>query len=318
MTFENLLEEYKVLINNDLKVSYLNGPTSLVETFDYVINSNGKRIRPLLLLLTSKIFNVDIKKALPAAISIELLHNFTLVHDDVMDNDKIRRGVATVHQKWDLGTAILSGDMILSVSLNNLIKHYPKQHHIINIFTNGLLKVCEGQALDKEFESEDSITIEDYLNMIDFKTGCLLGMCTEIGAIIANVDNSISSRLREYGILLGRAFQIQDDYLEIFSNSNDMGKSLKSDILLNKKTFLIILARQTVPDKIDKAILLSQEDFDLGIRMIREIIEEYGIKEYAKQKISNIFIQANFLLDDIDYDTSEIKLFSEYLSNRKR
>ena len=318
MNIENLIQDYKHLINRDLKSIYINGPNSLVKTFDYVINSNGKRIRPLLVLLSTKICKGDINVALPAAASLELLHNFTLVHDDVMDNDQLRRGIKTVHEKWDLGTAILSGDLILSIALKNLINSYPDNHSIIKIFTDGLVAVCEGQALDKEFEGEKIVKVDDYLNMIDLKTGYLIGMCTEIGAKLSNADSITCSKLKEYGLLLGRGFQIQDDYLEIFSDTKVMGKSLQSDILLNKKTFLMILAKQKSPQEVKEAILLSKENFDLGINDIRKIIIEEGIKEYTKNMIVEIFSKANLLLEEIKYQSNEIRFFTDYLLNRKK
>jgi len=318
LIINNLVEEYKKKINNNLSLIYMEGPDSLKETFNYVLNSNGKRIRPILTLLTANACNGDFKKCLPAAVSLELLHNFTLVHDDIMDNDKLRRGLETVHEKWDLGTAVLSGDLILSVALNNLSKNYSNDSNIINIFTQGLIAVCEGQALDKEYETKTSINIDKYLKMIDLKTGYLLGMCTEIGASLSSANINVSNKLKEYGLLIGRAFQIQDDYLEIFSNSNKMGKSLESDILLNKKTFLMILANEKSPNLVKEVLNLCKEDFLLGLNELREILYNEGIKDYTEKKIDQIFNQANGILEEIPYDMSNIKLFTDHLSKRKK
>jgi len=313
-----LVEDYKQKINNNLSLMYQEGPDSLKETFDYVLNSKGKRIRPILTLLTADACNGDLEKCLPAALSLELLHNFTLVHDDIMDNDILRRGIETVHEKWDLGTAVLSGDLILSVALKNLSNNYNNNFDVMNIFTKGLLAVCEGQALDKEYENTDTIDIDEYLKMIDLKTGCLLGMCTEIGAKISNADLNTSQKLKEYGLLIGRGFQIQDDYLEIFSNSNQMGKSLESDILLNKKTFLMILAKEQAPNLVNDAINVCKEDFVLGIKELRKTFINVGIKDYTEKQIDKIFYKANSLLLEIMYNMNNLKLFTDYLSKRKK
>ena len=318
MNFDNLINDYENLINKKLKTVYKNGPKSLVEVFNYVINSDGKRVRPILTLLTNHVCKGNIENALPAALSIEMFHDFTLVHDDIMDDDKVRRGLKTVHEKWDLGTGVLTGDLILSVSLNNLIENYQNNSNVVKIFTKGLLAVCEGQALDKEFESKQKISITEYMKMIDLKTGYLLGMCTEIGAVTAEVNNYDARKLREYGILLGRGFQIQDDYLEIFSDSKKMGKSLQSDIMLNKKTFLMILANLKCPKLIQDAIELSKKDFNKGIDVVRKLLVEKGVKKETECKINEIFSEANKILNDLNFDTSFLHSYSMHILNRRR
>ena len=318
LNFENLIENYKSKINTRLSKMYDSGPKSLKNTFDYVVNSNGKRIRPVLTLLTNKACNGNVEDCLAAANSIELLHNFTLVHDDIMDDDRLRRGLETVHKKWDLGTGVLSGDLILSVALDNLTNNYIDKPDVIQVFIKGLVAVCEGQALDKEFETVETVDIKDYLNMIDLKTGYLLGMCADIGSRIANVDIDLSLKLKKYGMLIGRGFQIQDDYLELFSSSNNMGKSLKSDILLDKKTFLMILAKKESPKLIKEALDTSKENFNLSINKIRNIIVNDGIKDYTERTIDRIFKEANSILKEIKFDMSQIKLFTDYISKRKK
>ncbi len=318
MNFDLLINDYENLINEELKTIYNKGPESLVNAFNYVINSKGKRVRPILTLLANRACNGNIEKALPAALSIEMFHDFTLVHDDIMDDDKVRRGLKTVHEKWDLGIGVLTGDLILSVSLNNLFDNYRDNFKVVQIFTKGLIAVCEGQALDKEFESKKEISINEYIKMIDLKTGYLLGMCTEIGAITADVNSHNSEQLREYGILLGRGFQIQDDYLEIFSDSEKMGKSLESDIILNKKTYLMILANEKCPELMQEAINLTQNNFNKGISKVREILIDNGIKKEAEKIINKIFFEANKILNELDLDTDHLQSYSNYILNRKR
>ncbi len=318
MNFDNLINDYESLINKELKTIYNIGSKSLVEAFNYVINSNGKRVRPILTLLTNRVCNGNIQDALSAALSVEMFHDFTLVHDDIMDDDKIRRGLMTVHEKWDLGTAVLTGDLILSVAMNNLIDNYQNNPKVVQIFTKCLLAVCEGQALDKEYESKQNISINEYIKMIDLKTGFLLGMCTEIGAITANANNDDTNQLRKYGILLGRGFQIQDDYLEIFSDSEKMGKSLQSDIILNKKTFLMILANAKCPKSIQNAIELSKKDFNKCVDEVRQILVDEGIKKETEKKINEIFSEANKILDDLNLDTDHLHSYSMHILKRRR
>ena len=228
--YTKLLEK----INKDLLSIYTNGPKSLIKTYKYTFLGKGKRIRPLLTILTSKSINEDYKKSYNAALAIEILHNFTLVHDDIMDNDSIRHGKKTMHEKWDISTAILSGDAMLAICLN-LLSDSNYDYKIIKSFNKGLLTVCEGQALDKEFESKKDITENEYLNMIEKKTAHLIAMSIEIGALAYDLKKKDVKKLFNFGISIGKAFQIQDDYLEIMSNSKIMKKSLSSDILLGKK-----------------------------------------------------------------------------------
>ena len=234
----DIVLEYTNKIEKELIGIYDTGPKLLVEPINHVFSGKGKRIRPLLTLFTSKTLGYDVDKALDAAISIEILHNFTLVHDDIMDKDKLRHGKKTVNVKWDNDIALLAGDAMLALALRKL-NTYSKNHLLFPTFINGLLAVCEGQALDKEFETKSNIDISEYLNMIDLKTGYLIGLSAELGSIITGVDEEETILLKNFGRKIGRAFQIQDDTLEIFSNTKTMGKSLKSDLLLGKKTFLI-------------------------------------------------------------------------------
>lgn len=316
MTTEQKIQKYQNLINDELDGFYKTGPISLTETIQYVIDGGGKRVRPLLTLLAAEASGGKPEDAVSAAISIELLHNFTLVHDDIMDHDNLRRGKKTVHHKWGVSTAILTGDAMLSIALKHLHDNYNVNCDISGIFIEGLLAVCEGQALDKEFEAFEVVSVEEYLEMIDLKTGYLLGMSAEIGAKTAGTDIHTSKKLMNYGRLIGRAFQIQDDLMEIFSNSSKMGKSLESDIILGKKTYLIVLAQEKYKDEIESAISITEKNFQDGLTKIREILVKTGIKEKTQNKISETINEANKILNSLNIQIDDLLFFSNLISER--
>ncbi len=311
------IPNYQSIINERLKQIYDDGPISMVQPINYVLANSGKRLRPILTLLSAMACGSDYKIALPSAIAMEILHNFTLVHDDIMDDDNLRHGHPTVHKKWDVGTAILTGDAMVALAFKELSMTESKARiHQIEVFIEGLLAVCEGQALDKEFESKMNVSLNEYIRMIDLKTGHLLGLSAELGGLSANQCNECAIRLRNYGRLIGRAFQIQDDLLELFSDSDNMGKSLKSDIILGKKTYLMIQAREQNPNEINEAVKTAKIDFQKGIKQIRNILIESKIKEKTEFDIKQIIEEANVLLDDNSIDKSIMSYFSNLILKR--
>ena len=313
---QNIIDQYIEKIENELINIYNSGPTLLVEPIKHVFSGKGKRIRPLLTLFTSKTLGKDINDAMDAAISIEVLHNFTLVHDDIMDKDQLRHGKETVNIKWDNDIALLSGDAMLALALKKL-NAYSTNHLLFPTFINGLLSVCEGQALDKEFESKDNVEISEYLNMIDLKTGYLIGLSAELGAIISGASSDETNLLREFGRKIGRSFQIQDDVLEIFSDSKTMGKSLKSDLLLGKKTFLMVKAENYNPGFIQESKDKISDNYDLGITHIREVLIKSHIYEEALAMINTNLDDANRILNDLNYDSKYLEYFCRLIGNRK-
>ena len=313
---QDIVREYTNKIELELINIYDSGPTLLVNPIRHVFSGKGKRIRPLLTLFTSKTLGCDIEKALDAAIAIEVLHNFTLVHDDIMDKDKLRHGKETVNIKWDSDIALLAGDAMLALALKKL-NTYSKNHLLFPTFINGLLSVCEGQALDKEFEGRDNIDISEYLNMIDLKTGCLIGLSAELGSIITESNKEETDLLRNFGRKIGRSFQIQDDVLEIFSDAKTMGKSLKSDLLLGKKTFLMVRAENYNPGFVKEAKNMIGDDYDSGIANIRKILIENHIYEEANAMIKSNLDDANQILDDLKYDAKYLKYFCKLIGDRK-
>jgi len=316
LNIAELISEYRTEINNGLAGIYPQGPVSLINPVAYVLNAGGKRLRPLLTIFSAEACGGTKSGVFSAALAVEVLHNFTLVHDDIMDQDSIRHGQETVHNKWDDGVAILTGDAMLSLALRLLNETSVRSHLQMKIFIDGLLAVCEGQALDKEFETQSSVSLDDYIKMIDLKTGHLIGLAAELGVVSTGMDSEICEKVRDYGRLIGRAFQIQDDYLEIFSNSFNMGKSLESDIVLGKKTFLMIQALEKDPDSINLFLEVARNNFDIGITNIRSYLDNEGIKKRAQEEIINIVKLADEKLNNLPIDKEKLLYFSQTIKKR--
>lgn len=287
----------------------------LIEPIHYILGSSGKKIRPFLLLLTSKMCKADMNEALKAAAAIELFHIFSLVHDDIMDKDEFRRGKQTIHKKWDESVAILAGDGLLAIS--NMIMtdvNCENFQDLMKIYSKTFFDVCEGQAFDKEFEKLETVTIDEYLHMIGLKTSALLGASCHIGALIANKSKEDWKRFYDFGYNLGLAFQIQDDILDLFADQNILGKDVASDIFMDKKSILTLLAKQ---NNIDYSIY-TQEKNTKNIDQIKALFEEKKILEKAiilKDQYSDL--ADNFLssLEDSE-EKSMLSEMVEKLNNR--
>ncbi len=216
-------------------------PKNLYEPINYILQLGGKRLRPVLTLMTAEIFGGTVKNALDAALSIEVFHNFSLVHDDIMDDAPLRRGNATVHEKWDINTGILSGDAMLILAYQLFENYEPKVFQALaKLFSKTALEVCEGQQYDIDFETRTDVTIEDYLKMIAYKTAVLVGAAMKMGAIVAEASEENQNAIYDFGRYLGIAFQLQDDYLDAFGNPETFGKQVGGDILEHKKTYLYL------------------------------------------------------------------------------
>ena len=235
---------YADLIDKELsELTFSNSPKSLYDPIDYILKIGGKRIRPYLVLLAAESFGGDYQKALGAALSVECFHNFTLMHDDIMDSANLRRGNETVHLKWDTNQSILSGDALLIYSYNLLQVYEPTIYKKLNnVLNNVALQVCEGQQLDLDFEHKSDVSFEDYINMIKLKTAVLVGAALKMGAIISEANDKDLINIYKFGVNLGIAFQLQDDYLDTFGNEELVGKSIGGDIIENKKTALFHLS----------------------------------------------------------------------------
>jgi len=240
------IEKYQKGFNDYVETFILpNQPEGLYDPISYMLSLGGKRLRPVLTLMVTDIFNENYKKALDAAMAVEVFHNFTLVHDDIMDAAPLRRGKQTVHEKWDLNTGILSGDAMLILAYQ-LFENYEgiMFKSLISLFSKTAIEVCEGQQYDIEFESRTNVTIPEYLKMIEYKTAVLVGASMKMGAIVARVPPKDQDSMYEFGKYLGIAFQLQDDYLDAFGDSETFGKQIGGDIVENKKTYLFLKAME--------------------------------------------------------------------------
>jgi geranylgeranyl diphosphate synthase type II len=269
-----------------------NTPTELYEPNNYFLQIGGKRLRPALLLLCTEIFGGDYKNALDAALATEYFHNFTLIHDDIMDNAPLRRGLETIHEKYNQTTAILSGDVLLIYAYKCLSKIEEKYFKsIFDIFTQTAIEVCEGQQYDVNFEQQSNVSHSNYIEMIKLKTAVLLAASMQIGAIIGGANTTDAKAIYNYGLNLGIAFQIQDDILDCYGKTAEVGKQLGGDIIQNKKTILLIEALRCA--KVENNTLLEKILFNNNneqkIEKVLQIFEQYNIYNYAI-KIRNIYI----------------------------
>ena len=227
------------------KKDWVREPKNLYEPIDYILQLSGKRIRPILTLMSADILSGGFKKALPAALAVEVFHNFTLVHDDIMDDAPLRRGKQTVHEKWNLNTGVLSGDAMLILAYQ-YFENYEADtfQELAKLFSKTALEVCDGQQLDIDFETRNDVTITEYINMIRLKTSVLVAAALKMGAIVAKAPDKDANLLYEYGLNLGLAFQLQDDYLDTFGDPETFGKQVGGDIIENKKTYLFLKAME--------------------------------------------------------------------------
>ena len=305
-TIEELQE---IAISIIEKESFLASPNNLYEPIDYAMHQGGKRIRPLLALMASDLFSGDIEKAKPAAIAIEVLHNFTLLHDDIMDKSPLRRGMPTVYNKYDTNTAILSGDTMFAKAFTYLLKAEGNQiHDLVETFTNASIEVCEGQAMDMCFEERDDVRIEEYIEMIRLKTGVLLASALKLGAITALANKKDMDYLYDFGLNIGIAFQLQDDILDCWSNLEDFGKVTGTDIADNKKTFLYLKSLE-IADKEQKKVLLkyfSSTIFDKEEKemAVKKIYENLNLKTIAKELMQEYNNKAMESLEKIGVDNA--------------
>jgi len=296
------LEQY---IENQFNSKF---PLNLYEPIKYIMNIGGKRIRPILLLLSYKLYRSDYHKAIPSAFAIELFHNFSLVHDDIMDKAPIRRGYPTVHVKYNENSAILSGDVMLIYVYEYLLKNIENQYdNIFSTFNRTAIEVCEGQQMDIDFEIKDNVSIVDYIHMIELKTAVLIGAALKIGGILGGADDNDSKYLYNFGVNLGIAFQIQDDILDTFGDSTKFGKKIGGDIINNKKTLLYLLALQNSnSDQIDalkNAYLEKNETFK--IKKVTHIFDELDIKTVASEYQKKYYKTAFENLEKISVESSK-------------
>ena len=322
---KNSALKFHEIINRRIKTIELKSkPKKLYEPIKYILELKSKRVRPILTLMSYSLFNKNIEEAVKPAIAIEFFHNFTLIHDDIMDGAEIRRGEKTIHNKWNNNTGILSGDLLMifaykmleNVSDNNMSL-------ILKKFNSISIKVCEGQQFDMDYEKQESVSEEDYLEMIKLKTAVLFGFSLELGGIIGGCDNNISNQLYKIGENMGIGFQLRDDYLDVFGNKN-FGKKIGGDILNNKKTYLMIKLKEKA-NKVDLEKLnfwfKNKNEPNKKISEITKLMIRYKIDKIAEDKIKSYFedgIKTLKNLKDNDLNPDVLINYFDYMMNRKK
>ena len=294
------------LVNNYLdNIPYTRKPETLYEPIRYVLSLGGKRIRPVLMLMSYNLYKDDADTILPTACGLETYHNYTLLHDDLMDNADMRRGHATVHKKWDANTAILSGDSMLVLSYQRIAQCAPQYlPQILDLFTTTALETGEGQQYDIEFETRDDVCEAEYIEMIRLKTSVLLACAMKMGAIQAGASAADQDALYRYGESLGLAFQLQDDYLDVYGDPSVFGKNIGGDITSNKKTFMLInaLLRAEGQDKAELEAWIARKDFDRQEKVdaVTHLYTKLGIDRLARERIEYYTREALSCLDAVD------------------
>lgn len=315
------------LVNNYLdNIPYTRKPESLYEPIRYVLSLGGKRIRPVLMLMSYNLYKDDADTILPTACGLETYHNYTLLHDDLMDNADMRRGHATVHKKWDANTAILSGDSMLVLSYQRIAQCAPQYlPQILDLFTTTALEIGEGQQYDMEFETRDDVCEAEYIEMIRLKTSVLLACAMKMGAIQAGASPADQDALYRYGESLGLAFQLQDDYLDVYGDPSVFGKNIGGDITSNKKTFMLInaLLRAEGQDKAELEAWIARKDFDRQekVEAVTRLYTKLGIDRLARERIEYYTREALSCLDAVntpDERKAELREYTMMMMRREK
>ena len=320
----NIIKNYQEIINSKIEKIRIQGtPNELYDPINYILNLKSKRVRPILSLLSYSLFKEDIDKIIEPSIALEFFHNFTLIHDDIMDNADIRRGEDTIHKKWNNNIGILSGDLLMIFAYKMLENVEEKTFKkTFQRYNNIAVKVCEGQQYDMNFEVENEISEDDYLKMITLKTAVLIGFSLELGGLIANKEKLITDQLYIAGENFGISFQLMDDYLDVFG-STEFGKKIGGDISSNKKTYLIIklLEKANSTDKESVLKLMNDNSEDENkIKFITDMMLKYQIDKIAKQKMDIYFDEGMKILSSISSKKNkilELKNYFEKMRERK-
>jgi geranylgeranyl diphosphate synthase, type II len=299
-------------------------PSELYEPIDYILTLGGKRLRPLLVLMAYNLYRDDVHHILTPALAVEVFHNFTLMHDDIMDEAPLRRSKATVHEKWGRNTAILSGDVMMVQAYEMLMKADDEYlREVLKRFNRTAAEVCEGQMLDMNFETLPSVDEVEYIDMIRLKTAVLLGFSLELGARLAGAPVNSCEKLYEFGVNIGIAFQLKDDLLDVYADQADFGKQVGGDIIANKKTFLMIMAQRLARGEQAKALKgwLSQKDFvkEEKVQGVTAIYNALGIRSLTEEKINSFFQEGLLSLKAVDAPLqrkTQLRKFAEALMLR--
>ncbi len=300
-------------------------PTSLYDPIKYVLSIGGKRIRPVLLLLTYNMYRDDIERVMPTAVGLETYHNYTLLHDDLMDKADMRRGMPTVHRKWDDNTAILSGDSMLVVAFQR-VAQCPAENlqDILSLFTMTALEIGEGQQYDMDFENRMDVTEDEYIEMIRLKTSVLLACAVKMGAIMAGASDEDAKNLYDFGEKLGLAFQLQDDLLDVYGDPKVFGKAIGGDITSNKKTYMLInailRANNEQREELIKWITTDNFDKEEKIKAVTKLYNKIGIRQLCEKKINDYFAEALTYLEKVNVPEEKktaLQRFTDQMMHRE-
>ncbi|MGG7665994.1 polyprenyl synthetase family protein [Dyadobacter sp. BHUBP1] len=311
----SLLEKLQIEFDRH---SYGDAPEELYEPITYIMSLGGKRFRPLLTLLAASIFDTDIEKALKPAMAVEVFHNFTLMHDDIMDRAPLRRGMPTVHEKWNANTAILSGDVMLIRAYDLLLDVAPnKLRAVLSRFNQTAAEVCEGQQLDMNFETRWDVTEEEYIGMIRLKTSVLLGFALELGGMIAGADEETTRLLYSAGENMGIGFQLKDDLLDVYGDPAKFGKQVGGDIIANKKTFLLIEALSksggSLKTELDRWINLDTFDNAEKVAAVTSIYDALDIRAFTERKINEYFSRGMASLQQLRTESVQKEVLLQFV-----
>lgn len=319
-------EKYLSALNHELETfDFGSHPSELYDPIRYILALGGKRLRPMLALMAYSLQRDDWQSIVRPAAAIEVFHNFTLMHDDIMDKAPIRRGKATVHEKWNTNIAILSGDAMLVRAYDMLLEMAPKHlAKVLRLFNKCAVEVCEGQQIDMNFEGLDLVTVDEYLEMIRLKTAVLLGFSLEMGGILAGMEDHDTSLLYDFGVNMGVGFQLKDDLLDVYGDQKKFGKQVGGDIISNKKTYLLITALQLAKgqekQRLDKWLSITDFDKDEKVKQVTDIFDNLGVRHLTEQKIGEYFDVSRKCLESLHVvpeKKHELAAFMDYLINRE-
>lgn len=322
------INEIDDIVKRSLSSVNLSGePCELYDPIEYIISIGGKRLRPKLCLLSYNLFSNNINDSIIyPTLALEIFHEFTLIHDDIMDKSDMRRGQLTVHKKWNDNIAILSGD-VMSIKSYEFLSYAPAEYlqNALKLFSRTAAQICEGQQFDMNFESKPFITIEDYLQMIGLKTAVLLACSTKLGAVLAGADDKTADALYNFGYQMGIAFQIKDDYLDVYGDSAIFGKKIGGDILNNKKSWLLVeaihLAQGENQKRLQDILNMGIESGEEKISQMKDLYEELNIKELAEREIEKYSKDSMSILENINIEESKketLKEFALSITNREK
>lgn len=313
-----------LIVSHFESLNFQKEPNNLYEPIRYILSLGGKRLRPVLTLMAAEVFDADSQKALAAATAVEVFHNFSLIHDDIMDDAPLRRGNETVHEKWNLNTGILSGDAMLILAYQFFETYEPNVFRdLAKLFSKTALEVCEGQQYDVDFETRDDVTISEYLKMIEYKTAVLVGAAMKMGAIVAETSTENANAIYDFGLNLGIAFQLQDDYLDAFGDPETFGKQVGGDIIENKKTYLYLKAMEYAKAEEKEQLLhlfsIQPSDNTDKIESVKQLFNQTGASDATQSAIQEYTLKAFETLDKMNISEDKktvLRAFGDKLMSR--